>query len=503
MGRQIEARARRGRRAASFGVSILAVLALSACGWVDRETATADLAPVQMPERFVNDGTPKAKPGKTVEAPARTSAAFWSGFRSTELADLEKRAIDSNQDIAAAFAAVAQARANVIGTGTALLPTGNLQRTVTDYRNSANAGGYPIPELPIQHLEGATLNAAWEIDFWGKNAALLHSAQHQREASSFNLAAVRLSVAASTANAYVTILSLHDRIATARQNEKLARRILDGIRRLVEAGAATELDVAQQEAVVLQQQVSVLQLTQSLGQQEVALAVLVGSTPGQPVVSARTLERLDVPAIARGVPSDLLRRRPDVRQAEENLLAAAANEDSARAALLPSLQITWQKGFQALGSAALFSPEAGVFTLTGQITQPLFDAPRLAAALKVDEARKEQLIANYRQAVTSSLADVESAEIALANTTRQVAVGRRAVEVTNRAYVLAGEQLAAGRVDVTTVLSTQRNYFDAVSSLQQMRLARFGAAIGLYKALGGGWSEDAAATTVAGLQQEK
>lgn len=463
-------------------------LCLSGCALVGNPLVPADELAVSMPAAYLHqDPRSQALMHAPVAAPE-----FWAGFGSPELAALVARSEEGSKDIDAAIARVRQAEWGALQAGTGLLPSGSLSGTTTTYRSSASSAGLTSGRLPQQQLRQAGLSASWELDFWGKNAALYSAAARREEASVFALAATRLAVTAETAQTYVTVLSLRDRLAIARQNLALARKVLDSIRERVEAGSATQVTLAQQETVVRQQEASIVSLRRSLSQTELSLALLVGARPGGVSLGKGGLKGLKLPPLTAGLPSDVLSRRPDVRQAEVQILAASQDVGAARAAMLPSLSFSLQRGFESLTTSTLISPVSGVYSVTSQLTQPIFDAPKLAAQMKVAQARREELIATYEQAVLSSLSDVEKALVALNTSGEELAIAGKAVDAARRAYELTQEQLEAGQVDMTTVLNTQREYFSAADSLEQLRLARFQAAIALYRALGGGWSpEDA------------
>jgi NodT family efflux transporter outer membrane factor (OMF) lipoprotein len=454
---------------------------LLGCNLLQTPPGTAELAS-SLPERFVYG----AAVGDAGRAPPAT---FWMRFRSPELAALIITAEQGSQDIAAAIARVGQAQALAEQAATLLWPTGNAQWTSTEFRLSGSAAGLSAP-LPPRTLHQFVFNAAYELDFWGKNAATLRSAEHAALASSYDLDAVRLSVTAAAALTYLNVLSARDQLRLVGQNVQISEKVEANVRLRVDAGAATQSDLAQQHTVVLQQRSAIPALRRAAEQSEIALAVLLGVPPGAVRVRAGGLAALSIPALASGIPTELLRRRPDLRRAEEQLLAAAESVTQAKAAMLPSITLTPQYGYQSPLLQTLFLPQSNIYQVIGGITQPLFDAVRLAAVLKQNDQRREELVAGYRKAILSSLGDVESALVALRTTAREEAILRAAAAEARRAYDLAAEQMAAGQVDINTLLNTQRTYFNAVTGVEQIRLTRFQAAIALYQALGGGWSAD-------------
>jgi outer membrane protein TolC len=202
--------------------------------------------------------------------------------------------------------------------------------------------------------------------------------------------------------------------------------------------------------------------------------------------------------VTPGLPSDLLTQRPDIREAESNLAAANANVYAARAAFLPSIQLTGQDGFQSAVFHSLFNPQAAFFSLAAGLTQPIFDGGTLLGNLEQQKGRREELLQNYRKAVISGFADVDSALVAVKQQAEFERLQSQVVAASRRAFNIAETRLREGTVDLVTVLQTQQTLFQAVDALVQARLARLQAIVSLYQALGGGWpptdAEIAAAT---------
>jgi NodT family efflux transporter outer membrane factor (OMF) lipoprotein len=200
------------------------------------------------------------------------------------------------------------------------------------------------------------------------------------------------------------------------------------------------------------------------------------------------LERLTIPHVTPGLPSDLLAQRPDVREAEAQLAAAHANVAAARAAFFPSIQLTGEGGYASLALRTLFRPESAFYSLAAGLTQPIFDGHRLRGQLELQQGKREELIQNYRKAVIAAFADVESALIAMVQTAQRERLQREVVASSRRAFEIAETRLREGTVDLVTVLNTQLTLFQAADALAQARLARFQAIVSLFQALGGGWS---------------
>ena len=296
-----------------------------------------------------------------------------------------------------------------------------------------------------------------------------------------------LTTLTSVANAYFLVLSSQDRIRVAERNIASAQRILDAIKQRLSAGTGTDLDVAQQESVLANQRALVPPLRQTLQQNVNALATLVSRPPESITVKGGTLDRIAVPRVTPGLPSEILTQRPDIRRQEAQLASATANVGNARAQFYPSIQLTGQGGYQSSALSALFQPHAAFFSLVGSATQPIFDGGRILGNFEFAKARQDELLQTYRKTVVQAFNDVDTALTNVRETTIKLRLQRDVVAASRRAFQLAGDQLRAGTADIVTVLNVQITLFQAEDALVQAQLARLQAIVSLYQALGGGW----------------
>ena len=404
---------------------------------------------------------------------------WWRGFHSRELTALMEEAQVANLDIAAAVARIVQADAQARIAGAPLLPLINFEGDAA--RSRAPAGRH-LAELRVG------LNASYEIDFWGKNRAVLRSAEEVAVATRYDREVVALTVLVAVADQYFTVLASQDRLRIARDNLRDALRVLDTIGKRREAGTASNLDYAQQESVVATQRASIPPLEQAVVQNENTLAVLVGHVPEQGRIRGGSLDRLPLPIVTAGLPSELLTRRPDVREAEAQLAAADANVYAARAAMLPSVQLTGTGGFASNALKTLFNPaHSGFYTAVASVTQPIFDGFRLKGLLNQAQGRQEELLQLYRRSVISAVSDVENTLVAVQYTAERERRQREVVDASRRAFDLSETRLQEGTIDIVTLLNTQQTLFQALDLLAQVRLTRFQAVVSLFQALGGGW----------------
>ena len=427
------------------------------------------------------------KAARLTGADASPTLDWWRGFRSRELTDLMEEAQRVNLDIAAAVARFVQADAQARIAGAALLPSlqGNGSEAYSRTSGSS-ASGLSIGGREVVNYT-ASLSAAYELDFWGKNRDATQAAEETAFANRFDRDVVALTTLVTVANAYFQVLASQDRIRTAERNIASATRILEAIKERFKAGTGTDLDVAQQESVLGNQKALVPPLRQTLSLNINALATLVSRPPEKLHVTGGSLNQITPPRVTPGLPSELLTQRPDIRRQESQLASATANVGNARAQFFPSIQLTGQGGYQSSALSSLFQPHAAFFSMVGSLTQPIFDGGRILGNFEFTKARQDELLQTYRKTVVQSFADVDNALVSIRETTIRLRLQREVVASSRRAFQLAEQQLRAGTADIVTVLNTQTTLFQAEDLLWQAQLARLLAIVSLYQALGGGW----------------
>ena len=423
--------------------------------------------------------------GPVPSTPHWPDPTWWERFGSPELNALMRAAMAGNLDIAAAVAQLRQADAQVRIAGAALLPTVQADIDVLRQRNNSRSLGTAGEGVNSFAL---FLFASYEIDFWGRNRALLEAARSSATAARYVIGVTTLSTQAAVANALFNVIGAEAQLEIQRGNLAVATRNLTILRQRQAVGTSTGLDVAQQETVVAQQRATVPDLRQRADQNRFALATLTGVTPDAISVRGMRLEDLVVPEVSPGLPSELLARRPDVQLAEANLQAANADIAAARAALYPTISLTARGGVQSNALETLLRPGSTLYTLASGITAPIFNAGALRAQVEVFEGRQQELLASYRRAILSALQDTETSLTALARDHESVALQRARLAAAQRAYDIAEEQLRIGTVDLLTVLNVQTSLFSARLALTVAQLTRLQSAAALFTALGGGWA---------------
>jgi multidrug efflux system outer membrane protein len=427
-------------------------------------------------------GSPAA--GSPAPASPWPEAGWWHGFGSPQLDDLIAEAERNNDDLAGAIARVREADAQVRIAGAPLFPTLDLGADATRERTAVPGSG---PR--ITNIFNPQITASYELDFWGKNRALRNAARATAIASRYDQQTVALTVVRSVAGTYFQALEFLDRIQVAQQNLENGQKILRGLKLEQSAGTVTGLDVAEQETAVALLEAAIPPLLQQLRQSVYALAVLVGKTPESMDVTSGSLTEISSPAIAAGLPSQLLSRRPDVAEAEQQLIAANADITVARAALFPDIALTASGGYESSRLASLISPANRVYALSAGLTQPIFHGGALHGQVSFSEARYTELLTTYHKTVLTAFSNVESALVAARQTADQQERQRNAVAKARRAFEFAQTQMSAGTVNILTVLNTENALFSAQDVLVQVEYSHLQALIDLYTALGGGWQQ--------------
>jgi NodT family efflux transporter outer membrane factor (OMF) lipoprotein len=396
----------------------------------------------------------------------------------------------ANDDLGAAIARIQQADAQARIAGAPLLPSLSLDGAGTRQRGTALAlspEGKLIGVPSTSNSFSAGLTASYVLDFWGRNRALHDAARMAALASRYDRATVELTVMQSVASTYFQALELRDRLKVANDNVASARDTLKGLQLEAQVGTITALDVAQQETTVATLSAAIPPLNQQFVQTLNALAILVGKEPESVDVSSGTLADLAEPQVQPGMPSELLARRPDVAQAEAQLIAANADIAAARAAFFPTISLTADGGFASSSLSKLFNPVSRVWSGTAGLTQPIFQGGALVGQYQLNKGRYAELLADYHKAVISAFGNVEDALVSVQQTADQLQRQQEAVATARHAYELTQAQFHAGVINILIVLSTETALFSAEDTLVQVKYSHLNALVALYSALGGGW----------------
>lgn len=457
---------------------VATVLPLAACA------LKSDMPPPTLaaPAASWIDGAGSAGP-----APA---ADWWTGFGSPELSRLMAAMETQGLDLPAAVARIQEADAQARIAGAALLPSlaGSAGATRSLEATPALRGSGSGPTVYSNDFT-SSLATSYEVDFWGRNAASLAAARASATFARYDEGVVQLTAEASLADSFFDYLGTADRLTLARRDLAAAVEIRDAISDEVKLGIATSVDLAQQETVVANTRAGIPPLEQQARTDLTAIAILVGRTPEALKLAGVSLDGLKVPPVSPGLPSDLLARRPDVREAEANLAAADADIVVARAAFLPTIALTGSGGYASDALNRLFLPGSLLASAGGSLAQPIFSGGSLEGQLAYSRARYQELLADYRKSALSAFSDVENALIAVQKTAEEDQDQNVAVAAARDAYEQVQDQLKGGVAKITDVLNTEQSLFSAENAQLEVRENRLEATVALIKALGGGWQE--------------
>ncbi|MCC2976133.1 efflux transporter outer membrane subunit [Sphingomonas sp. PL-96] len=412
-------------------------------------------------------------------ADATIDTAWWQRFGDPVLTRLVEAALARNSDIAVAVARVREARAQETITRAARLPTLSAGSSLTESR-SVNALGQPAVGTSAQPV----FQAAYEVDLFGRLANQVEAARLSTEATAAAADAARLSVAAATASGYITLRGLDARIAIVRETIASRGEALRIARGRARVGYTSELELRQSEAEYQSVAQTLPTLELAARRQEDALAVLIGESP-RALERGATLAQLQAPAIPAVLPSDLLRRRPDIAQAERTLAASDATLAASRAAFLPSLNLAASTG--ELFSSALGNP-VGIWSLGASVLAPIFQGGRLRGGVEASAARRDQAAFTYQRTVLTAFREVEDALAGvdrLGEQQRRLEAQRVALAETLRH---ATNRYRAGYSPYLEQLDAQRSLFNAQLTLAQARADQLTALVAVYQAMGGGWT---------------
>jgi len=405
---------------------------------------------------------------------------WWMSFQDPGLDALTRRVLAQNHDLRAAAARIEQARSVV--------------KVVDANRSPAFGGGVGVERSRALTSGARTdrnytldLGVSYEVDLWKRFDALTRNALAQADAAAETERVTRLTLAAETAQNYFALAALDDRIALVRQTIATADRVDRIIEERYRAGAVSGLDRAQSRTNLVNIRASLPPLEIARTEAQNALAVLSARVPGSLEVVPPAVMKIVLPSrLPTGVPSEILRRRPDIRLVEANLLAAHADIGVARANLYPSLQLTADTGFASPDLTKLVRGSSGVLTLAANLLTPIFQGERLRALVDRSEYRYQELIENYHQTVHEALREVENVLVALERLAEQEAVQKDAIAAAQDAFDIARVRYESGLTDAINLLTAQNTLLAVQTTALQIRAARIGGHVALFKGLGGG-----------------
>ena len=434
---------------------------------------------------------PQPAPPSTLVTPAQwrtpsaagvvVERAWWRAFGDPVLDQLVRDAQARNGDVRVARSRLQEYQARVRIAGSAQLPALDLS---AGPGRSRSIGPFGTP-VDVTALSGQ-VEASYELDLYGRLASLTSAARYELKSDEALEAATLLAVAANTASGYLNLRSLDAQLDLARATLAARQRSFDLAKRQFEVGYSSRLDQSQAEAELHTTAAVVPQLQRAIGQQENALSVLTGASLGTIPRGTRLLD-LRPPAIAAGLPSELLRRRPDIAQAEATLASLDARLAAARDQLLPSIKLTASAGVFAYSLGPLLHSPYELWSFGGSVLAPLFDGDRLRAQAEIAGTVRDRAVYSYETVVRTAFAETDNALSAVQRLNEQLNEALARQVASSEVLRVAHNRYANGYASYLEELDAQRNAFAADNNVLQLRASVLAAHVDLYRALGGGW----------------
>ena len=410
------------------------------------------------------------------------NSTWWDQFGDPVLADLIATALRENKDLLIASARIDEYAGRYGVARSQLFPQLGVGAAADKQKNVPSGG----VAKEIYSTYDTLLSASWEIDLWGKIRRQSEAANAQLVATEEGRQGVILSLVASVAGGYTTLRDLDRQlqIATDTANTRAASYQLFKDR--YEGGVISLLELSQNKSQYEEALASIPPLEKAIAQQENALSILLGRNP-EPIARGRSIDELSVPAVPQGLPSSLLERRPDLRQAEQTLIAANAQIGAAKAAYYPSISLTGMFGVASTSLSNLFTDASKIWQYGGAINLPIFTAGQLAGQVQVAQAQQQQALFSYQKAIQNAFREVNDSLIDQDRTRAQLETQRQQVASLQQYADTARLRYDNGYTSYLEVLDAERSLFQAQLQYTQTQQTRLQAMINLYKAMGGGW----------------
>jgi NodT family efflux transporter outer membrane factor (OMF) lipoprotein len=415
---------------------------------------------------------------------------WWTLFKDPVLNRLVDRALAQNLDLVAADARIQQSRALARGASANRLPRAQGSSFANVQRDSREAGGNPSAASGAGYgFYSGQIDASWEVDLFGGLRRAQNAADRDLDAAEANLAATQVSLVAEIADTYVRLRAVQERVAQARATVIAQQDAVSLSRSRFQAGLVSELDVAQADALLADLRAVIPGLQTDILERRNQIAQLIGTIPAdimRDLSPSRSIP--NIPAIPTiGVPSDLLRRRPDIIEAERRAAASSERIGQQIAEYFPKISLLGTLGLQSRDVATLFTGGAGLISAGPSIQWRLLDFARIDAEVARAEGVEKERLAIYRGTILTAMKEVDTGLVRLRGGMQEQTVRARSVAAQVRARDVARDQYTRGLTQLLPVLDAQRRVNDAQDALIRARETRATAAIALFKALGGGW----------------
>jgi multidrug efflux system outer membrane protein len=410
---------------------------------------------------------------------------WWEVFQDKQLQDLIHTALQQNYDVRIAATRILEAQAQLGITRADQLPTVNGEALAVNERN-------PQTKLFRQYETNANqldLSLAWELDFWGKYRRATESARASLLATEWAREAVVSTLVSDVATAYFQLRSLDLQLEISRRTLASRQDSLKLTQTLANGGATSMLDVRQAEQLVDTAAETIPDLERQIEQQENFLSTLLGNNPGPIARGMKLTEQPHAPDVPAGLPSTLLERRPDIREAEAQLVAANAQIGVAKAAYFPQINLTATAGYQSSSLTSLFSGPAGLWSFGGSLVQPIFAGGRIRSGVKFSEAREQEMMLTYQHTIQQAFRGVSDALVEYHKDREFREYQQQLAFSAQDAAQLSEMRYRGGAASYLEVLTNETNYFSAELGLAQAQSNELVALVRIYRNLGGGWQQ--------------
>ena len=413
------------------------------------------------------------------------NTAWWPQFGDPVLDALVDEALRANKDLLIASARVDEYAGRYGLTRAQLFPQAGFG---ADARRQRDIGAVVIGagNSTIFDSYSTVLNASWEIDLWGRIRRETESARTQLMASEEARRGVILSLVGSVAGAYINLRDLDRQLEIAQATAKARGESFEIFKLRYEGGIISLLELSQNQSQYEEALATIPVFEKAIAQQENGLSFLLGRNPG-PIKRGKTIDELVLPGIPAGLPSELLERRPDIRQAEQNLIAANALIGAAKAQYFPSISLTGLFGYSSTSLSSLFDSQSKVWQFAGALKMPIFTAGAIAGQVEAAEAVQQQTLFAYEKSIQQGFREVNDALVDQDRTRVQLQAQKRQVGALEEYATIARLRYENGYTSFIEVLDAERSLFNAQLQYTQSQQIQFQAMINLYKAMGGGW----------------
>ena len=462
------------KRSRASRLMLAAVLAVAGCAVGPNYVRP----PVEVPQayRFAEEG---------VAVPQAQTTFWWSQMNDPVLDGLIATARANNKDLLIAAARVEEYYGRVMTTRSGLFPQVGVEAGGGRQRIS-RSGGTALPINNPFNQAHADVFASWEIDLFGRIRRLTEAANADWHATEQARRSTEISVVAAVAGAYITLRDLDNRLRISQDTLESRRGALELFRERFQGGVVSEVEYSQARSEYASALTSVESFRQQVALQEDLLAGLLGENP-RDIPRGKAIDALTLPGVPVGLPSSLLEQRPDLLQAEQNLVAANARIGAARAEYFPTISLTGAFGATSTALSGLWTGPARAWSFAGLISMPIFTGGAIAGDVKQAEAIQTQALQVYQQSIQTAFREVADALVSVQRTRDQLNAKNDQVDALSRYATLARDRYEGGYTSYLEVLDSERALFSAQLDQSSLIGAEFGQLIQLYKALGGGW----------------